>query len=298
MVAIINTHHHFFDFERFRYPWLDDDSFAALRVPYMLPDFLADVGNVDIVGTVYVQAEVDHGTDPVLETAWVQSVAESGGSRGLPSAIVGYADLRKPDIEDTLARHCQHSLVGGIRQLARDDPQSDGTVTSRVDLLEDPAWQAGYRTLARFGLSFEMLTLPRQLGDAARFVGSVSDVPVVLEHMGLPQLEDPEALAVWRAGMRAFAAVEHASLKISALGELSPHWTEASMRPIVLEAIDIFGADRCMFGSNYPVEKLSTPYDTFWSALGDITGSFSADEQDKLFRGNAERVYRIETQPR
>jgi|APTNR8051073442_1049403.scaffolds.fasta_scaffold05029_4 predicted TIM-barrel fold metal-dependent hydrolase len=296
MVAIIDTHQHFFDFERFRYPWLDDDAFAALRVPYLLPDLLADVGNVDVVGTVYVQALVDLDADPVLETAWVQSVADGGGPRRLPSAIVGYADLRQARLEDTLARHCQHSLFRGIRQLTRYEPKSEQADLSRVNLLTDSDWQAGYRTLARFGLSFDMVTFPWQLPDAARLVGSVPDVPVVLEHLGLPRFGDTEAMAIWRTGLRAFAAVDHAHLKISALGELAPLWTTATMRPIVLEAIDTFGVDRCMFGSNYPVEKLSTPYETYWSALGDITASLSGDERNKLFNGNAERFYRIDRQ--
>ncbi|MEZ5785150.1 MAG: amidohydrolase family protein [Xanthobacteraceae bacterium] len=290
MVAIIDAHQHFFDFGRFRYPWLDSDAFAALRRPYLLPDLLADMKSVDVVGTVYVQAEVEHETDPVLETAWVQSIADSSGSRGLPSAIIGYADFRQTNLEDTLIRHCQHSLFRGIRQSLRYDPHSERADIPRVNLLKDPRWQDGYRALARFGLSFEMLTFAQGLGDAARFVASVPDVPVVLEHLGGVSLED---LDTWRAGMADFAAVAHAFLKISALGEVSPHWTTATMRPIVLEAIDIFGVDRCMFGSNYPVEKLVTPYDRFWSALDDITESFSEDERNKLFHGNAERFYRI-----
>jgi len=294
VVAIIDTHQHFFDFERFRYPWLNDEAFAGLRARYVLSDLLDDVAGVDVVGTVYVQAEVDHDTDPVLETEWVQSVSDFGGPRNLPRAIVGYADLRRSDLEDTLARHCQHSLFRGVRQLARYDPNSERADIARANLIKDSSWQAGYRTLPRFGLSFEMLTYPWVLGDAAQFVGSVPDVPVVLEHMGSPCLKDPEALEIWRKGMRAFASVDHAVLKISALGEIAPGWTIASMRPIVLEAIDIFGVDRCMFGSNYPVEKLSTPYPKFWSALDEITASFTEDERNALFNRNAERFYRIE----
>ena len=296
MVAIIDAHHHFFDLDRFRYPWLEDDAVAGLRKPYLLPDLLADIGRVDVAGTVYVQAEVDHDIDPVLETAWVQSIADAGGPRGLLKAIIGYADLRRSDLEDTLARHCQYPLFRGIRQLARYDPNATRADNPRVNLLKDPGWQAGYRTLARFGLSFEMLTFPRDLADAARFVAGVPDVPVVLGHLGWPSLDNAEVMEVWRQGMRAFAAVDHASLKISALGEFAAKWPTITLRPIVLEAIEMFGVDRCMFGSNYPVDKLSTPYDAFWSALDEITAPFSADERNKLFNGNARRFYRIENQ--
>lgn len=295
MVAIIDAHQHFFDLERFRYPWLEEAAFAALRRPYLLPDLVADVGDVDVVGTVYVQAEVDHDTDPVLETAWVQSVADAGGARGLPGAIVGYADLRRPDLVDVLARHRQSPLFRGIRQLLRYDPGATAADSLRVNLLQDSGWQAGYRSLAGFGLSFDLLTFPRELAEAARFVAGVPDVPVVLEHLGLPPLDDAAGMETWRQGMHALAAVDHACLKISALGEFAAHRPTITLRSLVLEAIDMFGVDRCMFGSNYPVDKVSTPYDAFWSALDEITNSFTEDERNRLFNGNARRFYRIET---
>lgn len=293
MVAIIDAHQHFFDVERFRYPLLEDDAFQALRAQYTLPEFLADIGTVDVVGSVHVQAEVDHATDPVRETAWLQTVADASGPRRVPSAIVGYADLRRSDLEDTLSRHCAHAAMRGIRQEAWYDPAVRRRDFPAADLLEDPRWRAGYRTLARFGLSFDLLVLPWQLPGAARFAAEVPDVPVILEHIGMAPVGNADAMDTWRAGLRTFARLEHAAVKISALGQIDPHWTPATIRPLVLEVIEIFGVNRCLFGSNFPVEKLTATYADVWSAFEDIAAPFSEAERNALFNGNARRVYRI-----
>jgi len=293
MVMIVDAHHHFIDPERFHYPLLDDDTFAVLRAPYARDEFLADIGELDVVGSVHIQAEVDHATDPVLETAWLQSISDASGPRRLPSVAVGYADLRRPDLEDTLARHCRYTALRGIRQEAWFDPNSERSDIPRDNLLEDERWRAGYRALARFGLSFDMLIWHWQIADAARFAATVPEVPVILEHTGMPPTGEGAALETWRSGMRALAAVDHAAVKISGLGQVDPRWSTGTLQSLILETIDIFGVDRCMFASNAPVENLTTPYGTVWSAFDAFTSSFSEAERDKLFHGNAKRIYRI-----
>lgn len=292
MVTIIDTHHHFIDPERFHYPLLDDDTFAVLRQLYAQNEFLADIGDLDVVGSVHVQAEVDHATDPVLETAWLQSLADAGEQR-VPSAAVGYADLRRPDVEDTLESHCQYPVLKGIRQEAWFDPKSERSDIPRDNLLEDERWRDGYRALGRFGLSFDMLVWGWQITEVARFVATVPDVPIILEHMGMPPADDAAALQIWRSGMRDLAAVDHAAVKISGLGQVDPLWSTGTLRDLVLETIDIFGVERCIFGGNDPVEKLVTPYPAVWAAFDTFTSGFSETERDKLFHGNARRIYRI-----
>jgi len=293
MLEIIDTHHHFIDPEIFHYPLLDGDEFAALRVTYAQSEFLADIGELEVVGSVHVQAEVDHETDPVLETAWLQSLSNASGPHRVPSVAVGYADLRAPDLADTLTRHCKYALLRGIRQEAWLDPKSERYDIPRENLLEDPNWQAGYRKLARFGLSFDMLVWCWQIADVARFAASVPDVPVILEHMGMPPTDDTQLLEKWRSGMTELAASEHAVVKISGLGQLDPNWSTGTLKDLVLETIDIFGVERCMFGSNFPVEKPATSYLATWSAFDRFTSDFSEAERGMLFHGTARRIYRI-----
>ena len=157
----------------------------------------------------------------------------------------------------------------------------------------DPAWRRGYRRLADFGLSFDLLVWPWQLTEAARFVAGVPDVPVMVEHMGCPVDRSPDGVRVWRDGLRAIAAVGHAYLKLSAMSLLGPSWTVDDVRPFILDAIDAFGPDRCMFGSNFPVERLSCGYPRLWTAYAEVTAGFTEAERRDLFAGTAARAYRI-----
>jgi predicted TIM-barrel fold metal-dependent hydrolase len=116
---------------------------------------------------------------------------------------------------------------------------------------------------------------------------------MVVNHTGMPLDRDEEGLAAWRTGMRALAAVPNVTVKISGLGMVDHNWTEAGIRPFVLGAIDYFGPDRAMFGSNFPVDKLYSSFDALYGAFENIVASFSESEKAKLFHDNALRVYRI-----
>jgi predicted TIM-barrel fold metal-dependent hydrolase len=120
-----------------------------------------------------------------------------------------------------------------------------------------------------------------------------ADVPVILNHAGMLTDTGPAALDQWRSGMRALAALPHVSAKLSGYGIVNHGWSEASIRPLVLEAIEIFGADRCMFASDFPTDKLFGTFDDWLGAFDAITHDFSADERDALFSANAERIYGI-----
>src|SRR5690606_1174231 len=205
--GIVDSHLHLWDLERFGYPWLSDPENAGLRADYLPDDWRADARGVDIAATVHVQAEIDHAADPVAETAWLDSLAEAGGvdSAPVPTACVGYADLRAPDLDDVLDRHQRYPLFRGVRQEAWYDPDSTRADLPRHNLLDDPAWVAGLRRLADRGLTFDLLIWPRQLAQAAEIFRDLPQLPVVLEHAGLPVGPDPEHRARWRDGVRRFA---------------------------------------------------------------------------------------------
>ena len=185
---MIDTHVHHWELGRFRYPWLDDAAFDDLRKDYFPADYRADAAEMPVDGWVHIQAEVDHQLDPVAETAWVESLAEEASAAGLPGplACVVYADLRAANVRDLLSRHCSYPLTRGVRQEAWFDPGSTRADIPREDLLSDPAWQEGYRALAEFGLSFDLLVWPTQLPRVAAIAADNPAVPLVLEHLGLP----------------------------------------------------------------------------------------------------------------
>ena len=116
---------------------------------------------------------------------------------------------------------------------------------------------------------------------------------IILNHAGMPVDRDAEALSLWRTGMRALAAEPNVWVKISGLGMVDWRWTEESLRPFVLDTIEIFGPDRCMFASNFPVDKLYSSFDALYGAFKRIVSDFSMGEQRKLFSDAALAVYRI-----
>ncbi|MFW6174477.1 MAG: amidohydrolase family protein [Chloroflexota bacterium] len=299
-MRIVDAHHHLWDLEQNRYPWLMErvdhpaGDYSAIMRSYRIEDFFRDASGFELEQSVHVQAEFDHDDDPVKETAWLQSVADSPKSRGMPGGIVGYADLSGPDAEETLARHASHENARGIRQMLNyRDGEPLLNFAPRGDLMQDPQWRDNYRRLASHGLSFDLQVWPWQLEDAARLAKDIPETQVVLNHTGMPHYRDSEERKTWRAGMRALAEAPHASVKISGLAMFGTGWTPEDWKPYVLGSIEAFGVDRCMFASNFPVDSLFASYDAIWNAFDQLTSGFSEAERDALFRANALRIYRL-----
>jgi predicted TIM-barrel fold metal-dependent hydrolase len=295
----IDTHHHLWDLENNRYPWLQDGidhfvgDYSPIRQSFLITEFLKGAEGLPLQKSVHVQAEWDHDGDPVGETAWLQRVADDPASRGMPNAIIGYANLADPNIEKTLARHAAHPNWRGIRHMLNWSDVPRFRFADRGDYMEDSQWQKGYRALGAAGGSFDMQIWPWQLEDGAKLAKRIPEVPVILNHTGMPRDWDADGVALWRNGMRAIAGAKNISVKISALGMMKKDWTPADIRPFVLDTIEIVGADRCMFASNFPVDSLFSDYATVWNAYDEITSGFSASDRAKLFHDNAETFYRI-----
>jgi predicted TIM-barrel fold metal-dependent hydrolase len=291
---VIDPHHHLWDLSRYRYPWLQahpqPDPLAAIRRNYLVEDYLADTSHQDLAKSVHVQAEIDP-SQALAETAWLQGIADA---HGIPNGIVAWAPLQDGEaVEPMLAAHARHTNVRGIRQLLNWDADPARSQCDRPDYMTDARWRAGYALLAKYGLSYDLQAFPFQLGDAARLATDFPNIPMIVNHTGMPRDRDPAALEVWRRGMRELAERPHVSVKISGLGMSEPHWTADTIRPLVLETIDIFGTDRSMFASNFPVDKAYSSFDVLYDAYKTITAGFSDAERRALFHDNAERIYRI-----
>jgi predicted TIM-barrel fold metal-dependent hydrolase len=298
-MQIIDPHHHLWDLERHHYPWLRPETphpagdLTPICQSYQLDDFLADAAGLDLVKSVHLQAEIDR-SDPVAETAWLQAVADAPGSRGFPHGIVAFADLADPKVEATLERHCRYANVRGIRYLLNYEAGAPlYCATGRGDWLRDPQWRKGFGLLARYGLSFDLQIFWQQMPDALDLVRAFPDTQIILNHTGMPRKRDRDYVASWRDGMRTLAAAPHVAVKISGLGMFHHDWTAELIRPFVLDTIEIFGIDRCMFASNFPVDKLHADYHAIWQGFDAITTDFSPEERRALFHDNAVRFYRL-----
>jgi predicted TIM-barrel fold metal-dependent hydrolase len=296
-MQIIDAHHHLWDLERHYYPWLANPiphpagDLEPLRQSYRLSDFLEDARNQDLVKSVHLQAAM---ADPVQETAWLQSLADDPAGRGFPHAIIAFADLADPGVEAALEQHCRYPNVRGIRFMVNhieDKPLY--CMTSRGDWLRDPPWRRGYALLEKYRLSFDLQVCCHQMADAAELAGAFPGIQVILNHAGLPHRRDPDYVESWRRGMRTLAERPNVAAKISCLAMFDHDWTAESIRPFVLDTIAIFGVERCMFASNFPVDRLHSDYDAIWSAFDRVTAEFSDSERRALFHDNALRFYRL-----
>ena len=292
---IVDAHHHLWDLGRgYNYPWLQDKpagdgmlgNLALIACDYLLPDYRADSANYDVVGSVHIEAVP---ADAVVETRWLQKTMSS---ERLPNGIVARVELHKPDAERVIAEHLSFPKVRGVRHIVNWHENPNYTFTDH-DFLTDDAWLAGFRLLHKYKLSFDLQLYPAQMGDAVELARRNPETLIVVNHTGMPLVRDEAGLALWRDGMKRFGAEPNVVAKVSGLGMVDWRWSEASIRPFVLGVIDWFGVDRVMFGSNFPVDKLYSSFDTLYGSFESIVASFSDSEKDQLFRDNALRHYRL-----
>jgi predicted TIM-barrel fold metal-dependent hydrolase len=296
-LRIVDSHHHFWNLQENHYPWLTGPvtkrvcgDYSAIRRNYLPEDLFRDASGLILAKSVHVQAEHDHG-DPVRETRWLQSIADHPANRGFPCAIVAYADLSEAGVEAVLDGHCQYKNIRGIRQMLHEamvDPDHP-----RPSLLRNGAFRKAIGLLPRYGLSFDLQVYYPQMADAWRLVKENPAVQFILCHTGQPARRDPDGIVGWRQGIRLLAGLPNVAVKISGLGMFDRQWTTDGIRPYVLHTIDTFGVERCMFGSNFPVDGMMATYRDLWNAYSDITADFTEKEREGLFAGNAEKYYRI-----
>lgn len=296
---IVDAHHHLCLLSGASYPWLEgapqrryhgDD--VPLRRDYLVADYLQDAAGLEgidarLVGSVHIE---NGAADPLWEAAWVEDAIAHGP---FPTVQVVKVDLAAPDAPEQLASHAGRASVRGVRDILNWHPDPYYTHRDRPDLIRDPHWLAGFKALAGLGLSFDLQVFPTQLPDAARLAAEHGSTPIVLDHAGMPIERDQDSLREWAKGMELLAAEPNTTAKISALGTNDHAWTAESIRPIVLTTIEIFGPDRCMFASNFPVDSLYSTYTDVFRAFDQITTGFSAAERARLFADTAREFYRI-----
>ena len=316
-LAIVDPHHHLWDRPNWR---------------YLHDDLLADTGSGhNIVATVFVQCRAFHKATgpeslrPVGETQFVagtSAMAESGqyGKTRLCEGIVGHADLTLGGkVESVLEAHVKagNGRFRGIRHITAWD--SDPVVmnpayTPPRYVLKDPTFQQGLKTLGRMGLSFDAWLYHPQIDDLAAAAEACPDTRMVLDHVGGPlaisayegkrQGEFPK----WKASIQALAKHPNVYVKVGGLGMRingfrfedgeNPPTSDAlatAWKPYVETCIEAFGANRCMFESNFPVDKGSYSYPVFWNACKLLAKGASAAEKKDLFAGTAQRFYRLST---
>jgi predicted TIM-barrel fold metal-dependent hydrolase len=296
--VIVDAHHHLWDTTNNPYPWLEPappeepvgvlGDLTGLPRPFLIEDYLGYAKPLGIVQSVHVEAL--WGGDPVDETRWVQGVADE---HGFPHGIVAHADLSDLAVSELLDRHLEFANVRGIRQCVNwhDDPGKRFCL--RGGLMSDGQWRRGFAELATRQLSFDLFCNAGQLEEAADLAQAFPDTQIVLEHTGTPVDRDPAGLATWERGIRLMAAAPNVVVKLSGLGMTDHRWTVDSIRPFIHTTIEVFGEDRCMFGTNAPADLLYGPFDRIVKAFLDVISDASVSERRAVLGQTAQRTYRL-----
>lgn len=293
--AIIDAHHHVWDL-RNDLPWLKQEripfrygDYSSICRDYMPEDYRIDTADWPLVGSVYVEAEWNR-TLAAVETQWVTDIARQ---TGVPSVMVAWCDFASPIAAELLERHSASDIVRGVRHKPAAAAAPQQARRGAEGSMDDPKWRDGYARLKEYGWSYDLQTPWWHLDAAAELARDFPDIPLIINHSGLPADRSPEGLAGWRN------AIEHASMqpniliKISGLGQPGEPWNSEANRPIIRDIISIFSVDRAMFASNFPVDSLVGSFDTIFSGFVTATADLPEEDRAKLFCDNAARVYRL-----
>ena len=290
----IDAHHHLWDLQAVFYPWLaargqmrffGDPS--PIQRTYNLAEFQADAGAAGMQGSVHIQVGAQ---DAYAEAAWVQRVAEANPN--WPLRQVAFCDLTSSDLNAQLDRLQGLSTVVGVRQIIARAPGEDSQTGTR-DLLRDARFLTGLREISRRGLSFDLQLLPEVMAAAADVFSSVPDLPVALCHAGSPHDRSLAGLKSYSKALKRLSDLPNMFCKISGLGMFDPGWSAHSAQPIIEICNEQFGPQRLMFGSNFPVDSLSSSYEDLIARHRRLVAPRSAAHQRMFWGQTAAQFYRF-----
>lgn len=312
-------------------PCLDALGSIYQRYPrYLFGEFLEDLNSGhDIRATVYIEVHsMFRATGPehlrsVGEVEFANGMAAMGasgvfGQTKVCAGIVGAVDFSMGEAAgEVLDAHITagNGRYRGVRSPGiANDPSLPGfnkMLGSRPGILAEPAFRAGFAQLASRGLHYEAWAFEPQLGEVFDLAKAFPDTQFVLDHMGgligFGSLRHEERFPIWRRSIAQLAELANIAVKLggignplcnfpaaSALQPCSSSELAAEWRPYMETCIEAFGVDRCLFESNFPVDRMTAPYAVIWNAFKRITSGASADEKAALYSGNAERLYRLD----
>ena len=276
----IDAHHHFWDLTRseFDYRWLSAPGNEAICQTY-LPDTLADhIQTVGVDRTVLVQTQ-----HTLLENDWALQLAEE---TDYIAGVVGWVDLTAVDVEEQLLRYMDHEKFVGIRHITQDEPDDDFII--RDDVCR------GLGILEKHNVPFDLLFYVKHLHHAQQLAIQFPDLPMVIDHLAKPEIKI-QRFDNWEANIRAAAEAPNIMCKLSGMITEADwkNWTSGDLKPYIEIALEAFGPERCMFGSDWPVCELAGSYQDVYQALSETVGTLSDSELENIFGATASRFYRL-----
>lgn len=277
---VIDAHQHFWQRDLpFRYEWLDSPDLAPIRQDFLPEDLEPLMRAAGVDRSIFVQTQHD-----LAENRWALGLADR---HALLAGVVGWVDLASEACEGQLLEFMSHPKFVGIRHVTQDEPDDDFLV--RDDVLR------GLRVLEKHGVPFDLLLYVKHLRHVPTLAKALPDLPMVIDHLAKPRIKD-RAIDDWLPHLRAASEFPNVHCKLSGMITEADwrRWSADDLKPYVGAALDLFGPDRLMFGSDWPVCELAGTYGQVKEALAHSLGPLGASEREAIFGGTAARFYDLE----
>ena len=289
----VDAHHHLWDLSHIQYPWLLDRGGVRffgqpdpIRRNYLSSDFADDIDR-RISRSVHIQVG-SAAQDEVRETAFAQSCSSSSAGC-FPSAAVVAIDLGQTDIQSKLESHLAFDLTRGVRHIIGKSAEEN----SSLPVFVPEVWIDNWKLLAEHNLSFDLQLTEDQYEVVLAALSEVPGLKVSICHFASPWDQTEAGLNRWKNWMKEFASLPNTYMKLSGFSMFKWRWDEAEFIRWALAAVEIFGVERCMFGSNFPVDKLYVSYGDLFAAWNKVASHFSPSDGAYIAGNTAKNFYRL-----
>jgi L-fuconolactonase len=277
-MTTIDAHQHYWHYSAAEYGWIDD-SMAVLRRDFLPDDGRREMARAGVDACVAVQAR-----QSLDETRWLLSLADAHPHI---AGVVGWFDLQSPDVWAELDRYAAHPKLVGVRHIVQSEPDDR--------FLLRPTFLRGIAQLEAFGLAYDLLIYPRHLLWAVEFVSQFDRQRFVLDHLAKPDIRGGDR-QTWARDLRRLAAYPNVYAKLSGLVTEADwtHWTADQIRPYLDVALECFGAERLMIGSDWPVCTVAADYVRTLDVVRDYLSALPSAGREGVLGGNAQRFWNLE----
>jgi L-fuconolactonase len=274
----IDAHHHFWKYDPVRYSWMNE-RMEVLKKDYQPADLLVEIEKTGIDGVVSVQAD-----QSMLET---DELLEHATRHDFIKGVVGWFPLADSSVEELLSEYANNPWLKGVRHVVQDEPDDRFILGN--------AFNEGIRKLEQFDLVYDILIYERQLAPSIEFVDLHPNLSFVLDHVAKPRIGDG-VMDPWKEQMFDMARRENVTCKLSGMATEAnwTEWTLDGLRPYMDVALDAFGPNRLMFGSDWPVARLAVDYEPWVNLCREFISTLSPHEREAIEGGNAIRAYRLD----
>lgn len=275
---VIDAHQHFWRFDPIRDTWITD-AMHKIRRDFIPGDLAPILRSNGVDGCISVQADQSGEENDYL--------LNHAAANDFIKAVVGWIDLRSPDLEEKLSHYRSYPKLKGFRHVLQGE-------TDRALMLK-PSFKRGIAALASHGFTYDILIYPDQLGYTKEFVASFPDQPFVLDHIAKPHIKHRYITDEWKDAIHAVAAYPNLYCKISGLVTEADwyDWKPEHFKVYIDTVVEAFGTDRILYGSDWPVCLVAATYEQVINIVKDYFASFSPDEQAAFFGGNAIKFYKL-----